>query len=399
MTDINVAASTDVKEFANLEGKFKETHDLVKGFIEKANKEIETAGKESVETRNALENLKGKLGEIGDRMFAIEQKGSSNLDESGPESIGTQFVKSDSFAAMKEGRQAAARLNLKTAIINATGQNQPLVPADRLAGIIHEPNRALRMRDVLPGGRTSSNLIEYAKENVFTNNAGPQVGGSPEAFENVTKAESAITFTLATSAVTTLAHWIPVSKQILDDAAGLQSYIDARLLYGLKLEEDDQLINGSGINGELNGVWTDRTAYAQLDSPHSYSTSLDILRDGQRQAWQSNYQPDFYVLNPKDWTDIELAKDSEGRYLFANPQSASQPRLWGLPVVMTNTMTEGRFLCVSSQSAQVFDREDANVQMSAEDGTNFQKNMLTIRAEERLAFVIYRKAGIVGGTL
>ena len=402
MSEVNTSV-----EFANIEAKFKEQHELLESFIEKANGEIETAGKESAETRQALDSIGEKLTALGDRMQEIEQKGSAFFnDTEATKSLGVQFTETKQFEAMRDGTAVSARmqikgglaLQMKTAIVNATGQNQPLVPSDRLAGIIHEPNRALRMRDVVPTGRTSSNLIEYAKENVFTNNAGPQVGQSPEVFENVTKPESAITFTLATSAVTTLAHFIPASKQILDDAPGLASYIDARLMYGLKLKEDDEILNGTGTNGNLTGLWTGKTAYAQTASPHPYSTKLDIVRDAIRQCHGSNYQPDVIVLNPQDWAAIELAKDSQGRYLFANPQTAAQPRLWGLPVVLSNTMTAGRFLVIASPSCMIFDREDANVQVSMEDSTNFQKNMCTIRAEERLAFVIFRAAGIVGGT-
>lgn len=388
----------DAKAFALLEGQFKENHDLLEGFIEKANKEIADAGKESAETRSALDKIGDKLTTLGDKMLEIEQKGSAWFDEGTPtETLGQQFVKCDQVKAVREGRQVSARMEVKTAIINATGQNQPLVPAHRLPGVVHEPMRVLRIRDILPGGQTSSNMIEYAKENVFTNNAGPQVGGSPEAFENVTKPESAITFTLATAAVATIAHFIPASKQILDDAPGLASYIDSRMIYGLRLKEDDELLNGTGSNGEVTGMVTGQTAFVNSASPN-YTTPLDILRDSIRQAHVSEYQPDGIVLNPLDWSIIELSKDSQGRYLFANPQSAAQPMVWGLPVVLSNSMTAGTFLTIASQSCQIFDREEANVQISLEDSTNFQKNMCTIRAEERLAFVTYRAQGLVGGS-
>jgi len=386
----------DAKAFAKLEGEFKKQHESLEGFIKKANEEIKAAGTESAETRTALNELGEKLTLLGDQMQEMEQKGSTWFEGNKQESIGEQFIKTDQLQALKDGRQMTARMEIKAAIINATGQNQPLVPADRLAGIVHEPMRSLRMRDVLPGGRTASNLIEYAKENVFTNLAGPQISGSPEAFENVTKPESTITFTLATAAVATIAHFIPASKQILDDAPGLASYIDGRMMYGVKLKEDDELINGTGANGRVNGLYTGRTAFVNSASPN-YTTKLDIIRDAMRQAHASEYQPDLIILNPADWSVIELSKDSQGRYLFANPQTAAQPRLWGLPVVLTNSIASGSFLVVASQSCQIFDREDANVQVSMEDSTNFQKNMVTIRAEERLAFVIYRAQGVIGG--
>ena len=225
------------------------------------------------------------------------------------------------------------------------------------------------MRDLLPVGRTSSNLIEFAKENVFTNNAGPTISGSPEQVENVTKPESAITFTLATEPVRTLAHFIPASTQVLADSPMLESYINGRLMYGLKLKEDTQILLGTGVNGQLQGLYTNRTAYSN-SSPVVYTTKLDILRNAIKQVQVSEYLV------------------------------AAAPQLWGLPVVVTNSITSGTFLVGAfDMAAQLWDRQDAIVEMSLEDSTNFQKNMVTIRCEERLAVTIYRAAALVGGSL
>ena len=253
------------------------------------------------------------------------------------------------------------------------------------------------MRDVLAVDRTESNLIEFAKENVFTNNAGPQVSGSPQAFENVTKPESGITFTLATASVTTLSHWIPVSKQVLSDSPMLQSYINTRLMYGLKLKEDTQILLGTGSNGELPGLYTNRTAYSKT-SPLSFTTKIDVVRDAIRQCENSEFQATAIILHSTDWAAIEQAKDDQKRYLFANPQSSAQPMLWGLPVVVTNSLTAGTFLVGAfDMAAQLWDREDAMIEIGL-NSDNFVKNMRTILCEERVALTIYRSAGLIGGS-
>ena len=390
---------SEIIELKELEGDLVKTQELLEKHIEQANGQIKETGEHTVEVKNAVEKLSEQVINMTDRCAEMEQKmaDASNAKSRQSMDLGKAVVDSDAFKAYSEGAREKATVSVKAAIINATGQNQPLVPADRLGGIIHEPNRVLRMRDVMAVGRTESNLIEYAKENVFTNSAGPQVGGSPEAFEGVTKPESAITFTLATAAVTTLSHWIPVSKQVISDSPMLQSYINSRLTYGLKLKEDTQILLGTGSNGELPGLYTNRTAYT-MDSPLSYTTKLDVLRDAIAQAHASEYMPSAIVLNSADWADIELSKDSQNRYLFANPQSAASPALWGLPVVVTNSLTAGTFLVGAFDMAcQLWDREDASVEIGL-NSDNFVKNMVTILAEERLALTIYRTAGLVGGS-
>lgn len=396
MSEAEKSPVTELKQF---EAELIQTQELLEKHIEKANGQIEETGEHTTEVKNAVEKLAEQVVTMTDRCTDLEQKINEGWQGEKDEQfdLGKHVAESDAIKSYLAGTHEKARIEVKTAIINATGQNQPLVAADRLAGINTTPNRVLRMRDVMSVGRTSSNLIEYAKENVFTNNAGPQVSGSPEAFENVTKPESAITFTLATEPVTTLAHWIPVSKQVIADSPQLQSYINGRLMYGLKLKEDTQILLGTSINGELSGVYAGRTAYS-MDSPLSYTTKLDVLRDAIAQVHASEFMPNAIVLNSADWADIELAKDSNLRYLFANPQSAASPNLWGLPVVVTNSLTSGVFLVGAFDMAcQLWDREDATVEVGL-NSDNFVKNMVTILAEERLALTIFRATGLVGGT-
>ncbi len=391
----------DILDLKAVESALLKSHDTLEGFIAKSNAELKDLGAVSQETKSAINNLSAESIKLADRVAEMEKKLTSGMESDGTElSIGEQFVKSDGFQALAEGRQSRARINIKTAIINTqpASTSQPLVQGDRLAGIVTTANRILHMRDLIPVGRTSSNLIEFAKENVFTNNAGPTISGSPEQVENVTKPESAITFTLATEPVRTLAHFIPASTQVLSDSPMLESYINSRLMYGLKLKEDTQILLGTGINGQLQGLYTNRTAYSKT-SPLSYTTKLDVLRDAIRQVQTSEYMPTGIVLNPTDWAAIELAKGSDLRYLWANPQSAASPVLWGLPVVVTNSITAGTFLVGAfDMAAQLWDRQDATVEMSLEDSTNFQKNMVTIRCEERLAVTIYRATALVGGS-
>jgi len=96
---------------------------------------------------------------------------------------------------------------------------------------------------------------------------------------------------------------------------------------------------------------------------------------------------------------IELMKTTDGAYLFANPQGTVGPRLWGLPVVTTTSMTVDTALTGSFRlGAQIFDREDANVVVSTEDQDNFVKNMVTIRSESRVALAVYRPEAFIRNT-
>jgi HK97 family phage major capsid protein len=391
------ATATEIKSLEDLRSAFLDHHRELKSFVDKANAEIENAGKASTETKNAIDALTQSLNGTGERIDGLEARLNRRGEgEPAQKSLGERFIESAEGKSFMSQSAKSARLEVK-AIINATGQNQPLVPAARLPGVVAEPNRMLRLRDFLPSGVTSSNLIEYAQENVFTNNAGPQFDASPGGTESQLKNESNITFTLATAPVITLAHFILASRQVHDDAPMLASYIDGRLMYGLKLEEEDELLNGTGASGQLNGLLNQATAYTR---GATNDTAIDTLRKAQTQLAQSEYSAEVYVLNPADWEAVELTKDSQGRYIFANPQSNAAPALWSRPVVATNSMPAGSFLCANlSQAAQIWDRQAMSVEASREDSDNFRRNMVTLLAEERIGLAVYRPAALITGAL
>lgn len=345
---------------------------------------------------------------LQDRLNALEQKGAvSNLDmrTGGMPTLVETVTKAEGWNAFASGNSPVLKVALaagqldyvrKTAIVNATGQNQPLVPAHRVPGIVYEPARRLFMREMLPSSPTNSNLIEFTKENVFTNNAGPQY--SSPARENVTKNESGITFTLATAPVVTMAHWIPASKQVMEDSAALAAYLGPRMLYGLALKTDNAILNGDGTGGTLDGILKAGN-FVAYNRGVSGDTPIDTIGRALTQLALTDYAGDAVVLNPADWETIRHEKDNDGNYICGNPSDALEARLWGCRVVVTNQITAGTFLVGAfAMGAHVYDRQQATVELSRHDGSNFVKNAITILAEERLALAIYRPKAFVSGS-
>jgi len=396
MTDV-------VLERADLESAIEKANSKLEDAITKATNQAAEAGSASAEAKSAVEALAEKASEAVDRIVALEQR-DEMVDESAPDSIGTQFAKSEAVAAMVEGRQSRARIDTKTAIINTypASSVQPLVQGDRSMSIHATPNRRLTLRDILPVMPTSSNLVEFTREGTYTNNAGPQRdSASPlAAIENVTKPESAITFTLQTTPVVTLAHFIPLSKQVMGDAPQLESYINGRLMYGLKLYEETSLLRGSGTGGNINGIQTQATTYT-VESPE-LTNEIDIIRDVITQAQVAEYSPNFIVLNPADWDSIQRRKvsSSDDRYVYGDPnQSWLATPLWGLTPIVTNSQNSGTFLIGDTNGCMVFDREQASVEASYENNDNFTTNMVDLRAEERLALAVFRTEAFYTGSL
>lgn len=304
---------------------------------------------------------------------------------------GELFVESDKVKEfLAQGFRSRGRVRMDMATIT-TAAMPGLVDPQRLAGIVALPERRMTVRDLITPGRTVSNAIQYWQETGFTNAA-------DAVSEGTTKPESTITGELVTANVSTIAHIITAAKQILEDSPALASHIDGRLRYGLAYEEELELLLGDGSGTQLLGIIPQATAYSEAFQPEMRQR-IDYIRLALLQAELALFPSTGIVLNPTDWARIELTKDLEGRYIFAMPQNESTPRLWGRPVVSTPAMTVTKFLTGAFKlGAQIFDREDANVEISTEDGDNFKKNLVTLRGEERLALAVYRPEAFIYGT-
>lgn len=217
--------------------------------------------------------------------------------------------------------------------------------------------------------------------------------------EAAAKPQSDLSLDLVDTPVRTIAHWIKASNQVLADIPQLQSYIDGRIRYGLEYVEEQELLAGDGTGQHLLGLIPQATAF-DTSLLKADDQQVDVLRRAILQVRIAEYAASAIVLNPIDWANIETLKDSNGRYLFGDPGSSLQPNMWRLPVVDTNAMPAGKFMVGAfNMGAQVFDREDANVQVSTEDGDNFTKNLVTIRGEERIALAVFRPQSFVYGDI
>ena len=383
----------------------------VKALVETKHNEVRGIAEEALGKTAAGEALTSAAKELADqaitglneakaRLDEVEQKLTrqrSNGDDR-PLSAGEQFIQNDEVKSFMANPQSGRRIgcDVKAIISSLT------TDADGSAGDVLEPmrlpilqpvQRRLTVRDLLMPGNTSQGSIQYPRETGFTNSADThtETGGT-------TKPQSEIKFDIETTSVTTIAHFVIATRQILDDAPMLRSYIDGRLRYGLKLVEEDQLLNGGGTGTDLEGIYTAASASTANLAVVASPTKIDVIRIAMLQAALAEYSPNGVVLHPTDWATIETLKDTAGAYIIGNPQDRAVPRLWGLPVVATQAMALDKFLVGSfDMGAQIFDRMGARVEISTEDASNFRQNLVTILCEERLALAIYRPEAFVKG--
>jgi HK97 family phage major capsid protein len=360
----------------------------------------EKIGAHATETKIAFAGAKDTMTGIDNRISAIEQqmaRRGSGSDFSGVseyKSVGQTVAEHDAVEVLrKNGGRGSARVTFETkALSSASNSAGVLVAPDRQSEIITLPRRTPRIRDLLAVGTTISNTIHYNREKTVTNNAAM-------AAEGTVKGQSDIVYEAQLSAVRTLAHYIIVSRQIMDDFEQLKSMINSALLYMLNSTEDTQLLLGAGTGEDLLGLIPASTPYA-APWTSTGDTRMDVVLKAIAQCEIGSQLPcTGIILNSLDWAAMTGIKNADGNYLSNGPFSANPPTLWGRPVVATTVCPANKFVVLNgTEAAMIFDRMEAEILISSEHSDLFVRNQLAIRCEKRLAFVIKRSAAIVSGT-
>ena len=359
----------------------------------KADSEIANIGKVSADTKTAIENIGVEQRILADRMLQLEQRAPAQPEIKKDESWGDQFIKSARYADFAGGQMNKLRVEVKNTL---TGSNATVAP-DRKPGIVGGAFVPFSMESLLPSTSTSSNAIEFTKEASFTNSAA-------EAAEAAQKAESALTWSLVNMPVSTVAHWIKISKQLASDAPALAAYVNTRMRYGVNQKVDVQLVVGDGTAPNISGTYDtgNFTAHGYANAALGATLKkLVLFRKIIADLYSAGFPPDAIVLNPADWAaiEIELFTTAAGQTLY-NVNSAGQAYLFGLPVIQAlgmaaDTFQIGRF----SEAYMLYNREGVVVEMSDSDSDNFTKNLITLRAERRLALATEKPAAVRGGDL
>lgn len=351
-------------------------------------------------------------------------------------SLGEMFTESDEFKALIEsgqtnmpkawtletqdltsyvgGRKDVFTANVGTGPITKFGRTQrdPVVPRGM---------RTARVRDLFPVASTDANLIEYFKVIGFGANALDHTSGARPVREraaadgtsapagNTTtdvfglKPQSKLKFESASAPVRTIAHYEVAHRNVLADEPQLRATIDNELLYGLRLEEDKQILQGDGTGENLLGLLNQPAiqAYTQANNAGTPTeTKADALRRAATKAVLAYYPPSGYVLHPYDWEDIELTKTTQGNYVMVtNVAVGAQTQAWRQPVVETPAIPENTFLTGAwGLGAQLYDRQQANIRIADQHADFFIRNAVAILAEQRLALAVKRPESFVKGT-
>ncbi len=379
------------------DGKYSpEAKEKIKGLNTELAGLVDDLGVEKAKAQNE------KAMEVGADEAPVNTIPNAMPEKKGPQSIGEQFANSQAYKAYTENgvKGVDSHAEFKTTL-NTTGYPPESLRAPGiLETALRNPDSIIGLFDQI---QTNQNAYVYLEETTFTNNA----GSVAEAADISTSNEGALAFTERTESIRKMATFLPVTDELLSDVSGIQGYVNSRLSTMMKLNMDNQLVNGDGSAPNLTGV-LNKSGINTFD----YSSySGELARLGQIYQAITEIRKDAFVeadsivMHPSDWYDIvtsvsDIATTSSGAaaknplFVVAGGFGADvAPRIWGLKVVPSTVIAAGTALVGKfggGDAAQVIMREGVDLAVSDSHSDFFAKNQLAIRLTMRLGFAMYR---------
>lgn len=258
-----------------------------------------------------------------------------------------------------------------------------------------------RIRPLIPTAPpVTGDHVVYFRQVLRELNAGFVAAGDlkPESDLEVQKVEEKIR---------TVAHLTkPLHRNDLADAPTLLDFINSELRLGL-IEETDRVI----INGDPTIPTRDEPlGLSNLSGIQAQAWDTDIFRTTRKAKTKSvnaGGVPSHYLLNEVDWEEIELLRDAEQRFHSGSPFSGGPTTLWGVPVVTSKVVPVGvGYIGPFKSDVKIFPRQEAKIDWSENyfdpnalgpgvGASDFQRNLIRFRAEERMTIAWLRPFGFV----
>lgn len=300
----------------------------------------------------------------------------------GPTTFGQMVVDSKEFKSRgsKEQMRVEVDVDLKTLLQTSAGWQPRTGNGDRVVDKIIRP---VQLLDRIPTDTTDLFEVPFMTETTRTQAAA-------ETAEAGTYAEDAFVFTRSASAVRKIGSQIPVTDEQLQDVGSMRSLLDNRLRFGLEARLDQQILVGDGISPNLQGVFTVSGIQTQAKAADSIANAifkaLTLVRITGRAI------PDTIVMHGTDWANVRLAQNAQGDYQFGPPTLVGADTMWGLPVVQSEALTVSNAVVGAFNTySQLLYKKGIEV-TAGWVGTQFIEGKMTLRADLRAAFVIYRGA-------
>ncbi|HEX7906237.1 MAG TPA: phage major capsid protein [Chitinophagaceae bacterium] len=265
----------------------------------------------------------------------------------------------------------------------------------RVPGIGQIPVRKPFMRDLFPVVNCNTEFIRYMDQESVVRDA--KNVASAAVSTHTTK----LTWKERNIQITAVRDLIDIPIDMLDDYDFVEGELRNLIDSSVALKIDNGLLKGTGVNPELHsvnevasefdhanaiGVWT-----GKVDDPNFFDLAIAMTSQIIALGQDGSYMPNTILVNTIDKYRSMLIKDDNGQYLlppFVVRSNNKEYTVDGMvvrsnPNVDTNTM-----FVFDSTKGTLYQRKGIVIEMSFENATNFETEVVTLKGYERLNLLI-----------
>lgn len=316
-----------------------------------------------------------------------------------PGDFGKAFVASDAYRGFRKAHPSGignetpvnigAKLGPMSGLFKATigidSDASGFVNPQRLAPVDYTGPEDITLLDLISRGTMTGNMVEYVQIVSVTEGAAIVEPGD-------LKPLSDFATTLADAKAYTYADGFDITNQALSDDGFVASYIQARLPRHLRREVQRVLLEGSGLNGEPQGILS--TTGVQNQSPEGTDV-LDTLAAAIEKVENADGTATAVAMTVRDAWALQRLRDAQGRFYGNGPWAQGPLTVWGVPVVKVRQLTTGRSVVGDFRTVTLLDREGVSVVAFNQHADYARRNKTYVRGELRAAQAIFEPAKLV----
>lgn len=322
-------------------------------------------------------------------------------------SLGEHFVKSAGDSLKQQGSR---RLEISAPEFKAAGDPAKTTPLVDGFGtmyqrsIVNQRREKLVAADLMGSANVDLPTIKYLveKANRIAEGAPASVAeGAQKPYVRFADLD------IVTESLSKIAALTKLSDEMIADFGFVADWINNQLIYELSVVEEKQLISGDGTGSNVRGI-LNRSGIQTVTSAKKANWFDDLYSAISKVAQATPLTADGIIMNTADYEVLRLAKDGNGQYVAGGPFQGQygvggilvDPPVWGYRTVVTNNIPKGTALVGAfRQGSTILRKGGLRVDSSNTNADDFEKNLVTLRAEERIGLMVPLPSAFVKVTL
>ena len=320
------------------------------------------------EVKNSIKVVKDEMQNQFDGIMASQKKAAKrevkSLDQAILEKLDGKMSEFEGALKSSGGSYRIDLSDVKTMLLSNSLTGDPVATYAPNQAIF--PSQKINFRDLVPTVQSTTGLyVFYAENSGETNNIGKQTEGNDKGENNYALTETKVVTNY-------IAGFTTFSKQMAKSLPFISQTLP-RLLQRDFFKKENALFFAT-----VSGAATGSTTTAETND---LLQLIDYI--GNQKA--ANFNASYVLVSESQMAKLLKATVTAGYYaasgsVVINPANGAMT-IWGVPVVSASWVTNDKALVIDSDYIERVETESLAIEFSYENGTNFQKNLITARIE------------------